>query len=108
MKAIVAQGDVLLISIERLPIKTELKKDRIIALGESSGHRHEVSSGCDVLVDDIGTMYVQAKTARERIRHLLGKETPTGEHDDITLPEGLYRVELQREWRRKEIIRNAD
>ncbi len=108
MKAIVAQGDVLLVEIKDLPVDAKVRESRVIALGETSGHRHEVTKGCDVFEDEIGTMYVQVKTARERIRHLLGKETPTMEHDDIELSPGTYRIELQREWRRKEIIRNAD
>lgn len=107
MKDIIAQGDVVLVE-DKIPENVRLKETKTIAEGETSGHRHRVSEKCDLLEDDIGQMYVQVKGVRERIRHLMGEETPTGEHDDIDLIVESYRVELQREWRRKEIVRNAD
>lgn len=107
MKDLIAQGDVVLVE-DRIPKNVNLKETKTIAEGETSGHRHRISEGCDLLEDDIGQMYVRVKDVRERIRHLMGEETPTGEHDDIDLIADSYRVELQREWRRKEIVRNAD
>ncbi len=106
-KDIIAQGDVLLVS-DSIPENAKVLEKKTIAEGEVSGHRHDVSSGCDLLESDLGQMYVKVKGARERIQHLLGKETPTGEHDEIEFVADSYRVELQREWRRKEIVRNAD
>ena len=106
-KDIIAQGDVLFVE-DAIPETAKILERKTVAEGEISGHRHDVSPGCDLMEDDLGQMYLKVNGVRERIQHLLGKETPTGEHDDIEFIAESYRIELQREYRRKEIVRNAD
>ena len=108
MKDIIAQGDVLFVE-DSIPESTRVLDKKTVAEGKTSGHRHDLSSGCDLMEDEeIGQMYVKVKSIRERVQHLMGIDTPTTEHDDLDFIADSYRIELQREWRRQEVIRNAD
>lgn len=87
------QGDVLLLSVEQLPGDAEqlTSSDRIIlAYGEVTGHAHAVAAGCASLFVDRAERYLKVGCA--------GAELVHEEHATISLPEGVYRVILQREY----------
>lgn len=90
------QGDVLIESIEAIPLDAELREGPpVLAYGEATGHSHrvEVPETAQVWVLH-GQLYLK----------LL--ETATVVHDEhgpITLPAGTYRVWQQREYAPEDI-----
>ncbi|GAA4475484.1 hypothetical protein [Gluconacetobacter asukensis] len=107
---LVHQGDVLLIeatlSTRAEPIamtKTVTgQTETVLALGETSGHRHTIISDRIARFRDDGAGYgprAEFVTLNEPapIQHLHGT-APTGEHADIALNATTYLVELQSQW----------
>lgn len=80
------QGDVLLRRIAKVPHGAK-KKDNTIALGEVTGHSHQMV-GADVLIKD-GVQYIIAQT-KAKLTHQ--------EHGQIEVPEGEYEVVRQKEY----------
>jgi hypothetical protein len=84
------QGDVLLRQVEELPKTAKLKPDKVLALGEATGHKHQFTSDfADLYVDAGGKQY--AFLAEKAV---LEHE----EHANIEVPEGVYEVVIQREF----------
>ena len=82
------QGDVLLIPIKELP-KGLKEKDKILAYGEATGHKHQfIEATAKVFDNGTGQQYVMLKQ-----KSVLQHE----EHSSITIPKGEYKVVLQRE-----------
>ena len=88
----IRHGDVMLIEV---PAKV-LDKDRspVIALGEATGHRHEVIGG-DVYLDTDGTIVVRA-TKGTTIQHLDGSNSVV-EHGVLEIPPGDWAVRIERD-----------
>ena len=86
------QGDVLLIEVSQI---TEVAKptDNIIAYGEYSGHQH-VAYNCEVLAAE-STNYIIAKTGAVLSHE---KQGVLAEHQPISLPEGIYKVVMQKQY----------
>ncbi len=88
------QGDVLLVAIRDLPTgvaRVPLLRDRVVlAEGEATGHAHVVKSGKAHLFEDPGG----ARYLRTFTPVSIGHE----EHAAINVPEGTYRVVIQREY----------
>jgi hypothetical protein len=82
------QGDVLLIKLDELPSGLVLK-DKVLAYGEVTGHKHRFESEqvC-VFKDGQEQQFVKV----EKTSPLLHEE-----HGTINVPKGVYRVVLQRE-----------
>ena len=87
------QGDVFLFKTDRLP-KTKKAKNKILALGEATGHKHEIIDG-DVFIDADGNLFVEAKNKTVLSHNKGGVEA---DHKPIAVDEGLYRVVIQREY----------
>ena len=118
------QGDVVLVRIDTLPeglIPTKRDKhDRIVlAHGEKSGHGHAIrdksvcgfrlaSTGDDPTGVSGGVDYIEVGGSSPAT---LAHEYASGamaEHHPITLPPGVYRVALQREYSPAGIVRAVD
>ena len=75
-------------------MKTKKERlNRIIALGEVSGHAHIITGECDIIRNNESVIIKAGKNCA--IKHLLkkpfieeGKEIWTKEHEDIQLEEG--------------------
>lgn len=85
----IRQGDVLLERINEMP-KNLKEKDKILAYGEVTGHKHLFDSG-HVLVfeNESKEQFVEAKQEA-----ILKHE----EHKAMTIPKGKWKVVLQREY----------
>lgn len=117
------QGDVMLVRVDKLPdglIPT--KRDQhgriVLAHGEQSGHGHAIrdkgvcSFRLASTTDDPtgvhgGVDYIEVSGGGATLSH----EYPSGqmaEHHPITLPDGVYRVALQRAYTPQAIVRAQD
>ena len=100
MTDIYRQGDVLLRRIKNLPSNLK-EKDKVLALGEVTGHRHRFleqqelkqvqrpEENTIVLTDEDGKQFVQVVSEEAVLEH--------EEHGAITVPQGDYEVIIQRE-----------
>lgn len=90
------QGDILIVSIDSIPLDAKSRKSLVLAEGEVTGHLHELDSG-EVYEKD-GVLYF--RVSDEKLSTLLHPE-----HKAITFEPGTYKVVRQREyqpsgWRR--------
>jgi hypothetical protein len=84
------QGDVLLKQVNELPRSLKLKRDKILAFGEATGHAHRFNDALAQLYADVdGKQYVFLVQDA-----LLEHE----EHADMMIPKGSYEVVIQREF----------
>lgn len=83
------QGDVLLVKIDKLPSGLK-EKDKILAYGEVTGHRHQFSSEqvC-VFENEQKQQFVDVQEDSPLLHE---------EHNIIQVPKGVYKVVLQREF----------
>jgi hypothetical protein len=88
------QGDVFLFPAA-IPRRAKASKDGVLALGEATGHRHQVFDG-EVFVGKDGELYVLA-TGETELRHVSGTDEKA-DHDSIAVAPGEYRVVIQREY----------
>jgi hypothetical protein len=83
------QGDVLLVKIDSLPVGLRVK-DKILAYGESTGHKHMFRSRqVQVFENDLHEQFVQTNQESTLLHE---------EHEQIQIPKGSYKVVLQREF----------
>lgn len=83
------QGDVLLKKIDKLPEGLK-EKNKILAYGEVTGHKHQfVSESVVVLENNNHKQFVNVEE-----ESVLQHE----EHKHISIPKGLYEVVIQREF----------
>lgn len=91
------QGDVYLIATDRPKGLSEAPQEkRVLALGEVTGHRHEVINGT-VWVDANGELYVEADE-QTHVDHLTEQNVQTGDHARVDLAPGVYHVRIQRQY----------
>ncbi len=86
------QGDVFIQSVDKLPKTLKVKKDNVIAKGDSSNLNHTLVSG-KVLVDRKGNMFLEVPR-KTQVVHEHGKGHG---HKVINLSKGFYKVIRQRE-----------
>ena len=93
------QGDVFIIGATVIP-ETAKKADRcILALGEVTGHAHQIKEEAFLWVDTDGTKYIEVFGSEATVQH--------EEHGSILLSgPAIYRVIQQREYS-PEAIRNV-
>lgn len=95
------QGDVLVMRIYRMPDGVKKQKKCMLALGEVTGHAHQIQEAAFLWVDSDGTKYVEVYGEEATLTH--------EEHGSITLPgPAIYRVIQQREYTPQEIRNVAD
>jgi hypothetical protein len=91
------QGDVLL---EECALPKDLKKakNNLLVEGEATNHAH-YAEDCEVLTDESGNLFLDStkELSDIAIKHLLmDSKQWTGEHTDVKLPPGTYKVTIQR------------
>jgi hypothetical protein len=87
----VRQGDVLLKRLSGLPKTAKVKQKRgsiVLALGEATGHMHQIKSGA-VLYEWDGNSLIKVNKTTELVHE---------EHSAITLTPGVYQRIIQREY----------
>jgi hypothetical protein len=85
-------GDVMIQKIDRLPNQSQPMVGAILAHGEVTGHSHRFAQPDLVqLWAGDGNQFIEVKAARAALVH--------EEHQQIDIPQGLYRYWKQREYR---------
>ena len=89
------QGDVFLFLRPdgKKALKKAKKRDKVLILGESTGHSHVITKG-EVYVDESGKILVDASSGG-KIEHLVGGRT--ADHPEIEMDPGVYEYVHQRE-----------
>lgn len=112
------QGDVLLVKAEKCLEGKVTAYDRIvIEVGEASGHEHVLIGDVQLVLLDVpqavpgymsalATQMVIVK-GQAQLAHLVG-DTPTTEHDEIIVDEGVYFRLPQYQYTPQKITRVAD
>jgi hypothetical protein len=83
------QGDLLFIEVKSLPGGLHRLEHRIIAEGETTGHKHEVIDETAILYEDGNGKFLEA---------LVDTEVVHQEHHTIKIPKGFYKIIQQREY----------
>ncbi len=84
------QGDVLLRRIEKVAGKPTDSGEKVLALGETTGHKHILrGNGVQFFASASGQVQVQVTDTAELVHE---------EHARIEIPKGSYEVVLQREF----------
>lgn len=95
------QGDVLIAANEKIPTDAKLLPTPILARGEITGHSHRIAEVNAAECWELdGQLYLKVIAESATVIH--------DEHKPITLPRGIYRVWLQREYSPQEIRRIVD
>lgn len=99
--AMYRQGDVLILSATAIP-QGAVKQDRcVLALGEATGHAHQITEEAFLWVDTDGTKFIEVYGSEAVVQH--------EEHGPIVLDgPAIYRVTQQREYTPQEIRNVAD
>lgn len=84
---LIQQGDVLISSVVK--IKGKKLKHKILAEGEHTGHKHQLTIGEGELYEDDGTLYLHCET-----KCVITHE----EHGKVTVPIGDYKIGIVREY----------
>lgn len=93
------QGDVYFIAVSEgtAGAKEAAEERRVVALGEVTGHRHEVFGG-RMLVQG-NDLYVESSQEDPAwMMHLTEQDEETGEHTRIDLAPGVYHIPIQRQY----------
>lgn len=95
------QGDVLVMTALSIPKTAKKQKACVLALGEVTGHSHQIKTDAVLWLDVDGTKYVEVLGSEATIVH--------EEHGPIVLSgPAIYRVTQQREYTPEEIRNVAD
>ena len=85
------QGDVILICNAEIPEEKRKLCHSVLAEGEVTGHKHEVTEGdVELYKDVIGNTYLKVLSLDAKLTH--------EEHALVKLPKGDYEVQIQREY----------
>jgi hypothetical protein len=86
------QGDVPILTIDTLTPNGKLTQRRIVALGESTGHYHEIQGKCDVyeVERDIANQLFVGLEVVVVNEPVYLHHNSAGEHDTIEMIPGLY------------------
>jgi hypothetical protein len=89
-------GDVLVQSVERIPVDAKKRPHLVLAEGEMTGHSHRIAeAGSAELLQTGVDMYLRVVADTATLVHQ--------EHGPVILPKGTYRVWRQREYSPREI-----
>ena len=97
-RRIYRQGDVFLHVLKKNEVPEGLKKHetKVLAYGEATGHRHEVTQG-DVFVDEDGKLYVKATKGSAELSHMVGDKVIETDHKPITIQEDEWMLVVPQE-----------
>ena len=94
-------GDVIIVPAKSIPADATRRPGAVLARGEATGHSHRIDDARAVeLFDYDGVGYLRVTAPQARLIH--------DEHQPITLPRGVFRFWMQREYTPKEIRRIVD
>lgn len=93
------QGDVLIERARSLPKERTKAERAVLALGEATGHCHQIETGAFMFLDVDGEKWLDVFDETATVVH--------EEHGPITLPRGRYRVIQQREYEAPGINRSV-
>jgi hypothetical protein len=94
-------GDVLIARVSSLPSHASKRGGTILARGEITGHSHRVQEiGAAQLYDFNLETFLEVKASIATLVH--------EEHKPIELPQGIYRVWMQREYTPTAIVQVRD
>ena len=82
----IRHGDVILEKIDEMVCEKIRKNEEILAIGEMTGHVHKL----------LGDIYV-SETMPKMVEVIGQAELLHDEHDTLVIPEGKYRIVMQRE-----------
>ena len=71
-------------------VKGKKRSNLILAEGEATGHKHEITTGEAELYEDNGTLYLRVESDTAKLTH--------PDHNTITLPKGDYEITIQKEY----------
>ncbi len=95
------RGDVLIAPTPSIPVAASMRPGTVLAYGEITGHSHRVDNPHSAEAwEHGGVLFLKVTADNATIIH--------EEHHPITLPRGLYRVWMQREYTPQAIRRIAD
>lgn len=84
-------GDVLIAAVHQLPVGVRRRPGAVLAYGEITGHSHRFQDADSIaLWEQDGNLFVQVLTPTAMIVH--------EEHHPLSIPQGTYRVWMQREY----------
>ena len=83
-------GDVLVLSGGAIPKAAKRLAHRVLAEGEVTGHKHQMTQGDATLYDHEGTLFLRVESETATLTH--------EEHKPIVLPHGDYQIRIQREY----------
>lgn len=95
MNAQIRQGDVWLERVARIPQSAKPQPRCVLALGELSGHAHEIDDREAVLFLDGDDRYIEVIAEFAVVKHT---GAPVGDHGPHAIPRGFYRQTVQREY----------
>lgn len=84
------QGDLLIKKVSIIPENAKMKKDRILAEGEATGHKHLLTGGSVYEAPFGALFFLIPENTSARLVH--------EEHAEITFTPGSYEVVRQREY----------
>jgi len=94
-------GDLSFHSIKEMPNDIKETKNNVLALGETTGHKHVVTGDVQIFQDTLGNTYIKVN----------GKASVTHEeHRKVELKKGLYKMFNEREfdWFQKATVKVLD
>lgn len=83
-------GDVLLTKVNEMPDGMKKLKHLTLALGEVTGHSHQITKGEAELFESSDGMVLVVNSESAALTH--------EEHAQIDVPEGTWEVQIQREY----------
>jgi hypothetical protein len=85
------QGDVLLVPAMDVDVRTCAAAGHLVlAEGEATGHRHQITQGQAELIERDGVVYLRVISETAQLTH--------EEHGPIAVPQGIWQVQIQREY----------
>ena len=90
MNSAIRQGDVLIIPSNIVTKDTNKLPHLTLAEGEVTGHRHRISNGEAELFQGNGVLYLKVLSPTAILTH--------EEHAEVTIPQGNWKIQIQREY----------
>ena len=83
-------GDVVIRVVEKIPTQAKALTHRVLAEGEMTGHKHQITVGDATLYEHEGTLFLKVESDTATLTH--------EEHKPIVLPQGEFEIKIQREY----------
>lgn len=112
---IIRQGDVLVMRVAAIPDDAVEAQPtggaHVVALGESSGHRHQIPAEGNKLFRRGSAMFLEVGgrggACALEVTTDRGAPIVPPRHEPVKLPPGMYAIRIQREWGVEQEVRNV-